>query len=154
MQERKSSGDSFSQDRVELSKYLATVRKEAEESQMLTSLSQKHGPPPPADFSPDRGSSPATTPHAVPCGAVPAIGGPAAMLVKFGQSKLSVSAGGKVSFLLFALLLEFNIKLTFMFMILVVSLMVMVRCLILNNVLFILDKNFKSSCTSKTLFIG
>lgn len=89
--ERKASGDSVSQDRAELIKYLASVRKQAEENK--TSSRQK-GPPPPADFSPDRGNSPATTPHSVPCGAVPAIGGPAA-LHKFGQSKLSASVGNK-----------------------------------------------------------
>lgn len=89
-EEHKASGDSIPQDRSDLSKHLASIRKQAEESQLLS----KHGPPPPADFSPDRGNSPATTPHSVPCGAVPAIGG-AAMLPKFGQSKFSVSSGNK-----------------------------------------------------------
>lgn len=95
-EERKTSEDSISQDRIELIKHLKSIKKQAEEIKI--SSSEKHGPPPPADFSPDRGNSPATTPHSVPCGAVPAIGGPAA-LVKFGQSKLSSSVGGsKVSF--------------------------------------------------------
>ncbi|KAK3927966.1 NCK-interacting protein with SH3 domain [Frankliniella fusca] len=92
-EERKSSGDSVSHDRIDLAKHLSSIRKQAEEIQQ-TSTSHKHGPPPPADFSPDRGNSPATTPHSVPCGAVPAIGGPAALL-KFGQSKYSASAGNK-----------------------------------------------------------